>query len=358
MQAAPRTNRVFLIDEPEQHLHPDLQARILGYVRDEAGRTNTQFIMATHSPTLVDQAFDNELYILGFSQGAGVNQLKRVATSLDRLEAVKALAGTTYVVTTGRPIICLEGARSVESKPSDVQLLEIMYPKASRYTYVPVGGKGNVIRVVQGLRENLPEDHFGIKVFGLVDMDRSQRRTGGIVSWPVATVENLLLHPEAIVETVAGLVPNTQPSVEQARAVLLEAGSAQRDEEIRLRVMDAVGVRTVRIGGASVAAVRTAIEKQVGTLRMSDADIEKVISDASEIVDRALQDGSYTRIFRGKELLRGVYGRLALGEAQISFERFAYALARACSSKAEVRELLESVFDRIEEQVHAQDEKR
>ncbi len=348
--AATSANRVFLIDEPEQHLHPDLQARILGYVRDEAGRTGTQFIMTTHSPALVDQAFDNELYVLTPPHGAGVNQLRRVATSIDRLEAVKALAGTTYVVTTGRPIICLEGAREVDSKPSDVRLLEIMYPRASHYTFVPVGGKGNVIRVVQGLRRNLPEEHFGIKVFGLVDMDRSRQAVGGVVVWSVATVENLLLHAEGIAETVNALVPGRNMIAAQARDLLLGAAQSQRELEIGLRVMDSIGARTIRIRGVSVAEIRQAINREVGGLNLTDEQIEKMIADATAIVDQSLADGSYLKAFRGKDLLREVYGRLNLGEAQISFERFAYALARSCGSKAETKETLDGVFTEIERQ--------
>ncbi len=44
-------DRVVLIDEPEQHLHPDLQAKILDYIREQVRGGGVQFVLTTHSPT-------------------------------------------------------------------------------------------------------------------------------------------------------------------------------------------------------------------------------------------------------------------------------------------------------------------
>lgn len=259
----PAPDRVFLIDEPEQHLHPDLQGRILGYLRDEAARQNTQFIITTHSPTLVDQAFDSELYVLGFSEKPDENQLRRVATSADRLETIRARAGNTYVITTGRSIVCVEGTGDSSTKPTDVRLLEILCPTATRYTFVPVGGKGNVIRVVQQLRENLSEEHFGISVFGIVDRDRSQTSVEGVAAWDVATIENLLLDAGAIAAVTNDLRDEADATPERVASLLVETSRVQREEEIALRVMEAIGVRTVRIKGISVEEVKAATPRSL-----------------------------------------------------------------------------------------------
>ena len=53
-----------LIDEPELHLHPNLQARILDYFRTLSVRENAQFVISTHSPTIVEYSNSEELYLL------------------------------------------------------------------------------------------------------------------------------------------------------------------------------------------------------------------------------------------------------------------------------------------------------
>jgi len=53
-----------MIDEPELHLHPNLQVKILDYMRVLTGGKNTQIILATHSPTIVENASFEELFLL------------------------------------------------------------------------------------------------------------------------------------------------------------------------------------------------------------------------------------------------------------------------------------------------------
>ncbi len=44
--------KVLLIEEPEAHLHPQLQARLLKYLEEQALKSNIQIIVTTHSPVL------------------------------------------------------------------------------------------------------------------------------------------------------------------------------------------------------------------------------------------------------------------------------------------------------------------
>ena len=350
VRAEAQSDRVFLIDEPEQHLHPDLQNRILGYLREEVASKNIQFVLTTHSSALVDQAFDNELYTLTFPKGRSENQLRKVATSVDRLEALKALTGSTYVVTTGRSIICLEGRRDAHSKPTDVRLLEILFPRATQYTFVPVGGKGNVITVVRELRKNLPEEHFGLRIFGIVDKDRAENVIEGVASWPVCSIENLLLNAKAIIQCLQELVGETEITVEQVESHIRDAAAEQREEEIELRVMEAIGATTIRIKGTSLAEVKAALTEQTGRLHKGDAELEAIVTQATESVDRALQDRTFARVFRGKELLRSLYKKIELDRRNISYERFTYSLASVCSKDGEIQDLLNQVFAGLEEQ--------
>ena len=45
--------RILLIDEPDAHIHPDLQARFAGFIVSTANECDVQVIIATHSTTLL-----------------------------------------------------------------------------------------------------------------------------------------------------------------------------------------------------------------------------------------------------------------------------------------------------------------
>lgn len=230
-------DRVLLIDEPEQHLHPDLQAKLLSYIRSVSRTSSTQFVITTHSPTILDQATDDELYLLAPPDEEGTdNQLKRIASSIERLEALKQLAGSAYFLTTGRVLVCIEGTYTDPDNVSDLRLLEVAYPRATAFTLAPCGGRGNVINAVKGLRESIPEDVFRIRVRGLVDADQRPSGVAGVYTLPVCMIENLLLDPEAIYAYCALKHITAFADASEVRSAIQAILVEHRDNEIGRRV--------------------------------------------------------------------------------------------------------------------------
>ncbi len=62
------SHKVLLIEEPEAHLHPQLQIRLLQFLNEKALEDNIQIIVTTHSPTLAASIDINTLKILTVRQ--------------------------------------------------------------------------------------------------------------------------------------------------------------------------------------------------------------------------------------------------------------------------------------------------
>lgn len=347
--AAEIPDRLFLIDEPEQHLHPELQARVLAYLREEAAGGRLQAVLTTHSPTFLDLASDSELYVLNRPVGTR-NQLSRVATSQDRLEALKGLVGNPYFLTTGRSIVLVEGPPYPATTGTDTRLLSIINPASTRYVFVPVGGRGNGLAAVRGLRRYVPESAYGISVLGIVDRDRGDPKVDGVVTWPVCTIENLLLNPAAILRTARTFDPTVTVTEADVEAHFLAVGVTMRDEEVRLRVAEYLQPKPIRLKGLTIPEVQASLGSAFERVTQSLSDQARLTSEikkAGDIVDSAMSDASFLRSFRGKELLQGVYRRLRL--TNVPYEQFLITLAKECRSAPSVVADVNSVFDALDE---------
>jgi energy-coupling factor transporter ATP-binding protein EcfA2 len=347
--------RVFLIDEPELHLHADLQRRMLSYLRERSAEGRVQFILVTHSPTLLDCAADNELFLLQLEKAEGLNQLQQIATSAARLDSLRELTGESYFITTGRNIVCIEGETQIQSgkKATDVGLIEVLHDRASRYTFVPMGGKSQVLHAVTRLKESLPVDKYGVAVVGLVDGDRHSNVSGS-VSWDCCEIENLMISAEALDGAIHEF--DAESTVDSAELVNLITASGEEliDEEIALRVQQAVGTSTFRASGSNVDELRKSYSDEAARLAsaLTDEKYAEISSSSKTHVDQMIADGSFQRHFRGKRLLKLIFGKVGL--TNVSYEQFCYSLARHAATQADIRSELEALFNAIDEIVNEQ----
>ncbi|MEJ7742787.1 MAG: AAA family ATPase [Nocardioidaceae bacterium] len=226
-----------LLDEPEIHLHPLLQLQVLQYLRDLASEGTAQFILSTHSTTLLDALDDDELYLLSPASLSPDNQLNRLTTSQERLEVAREITGSTHLLTRAKPIVFVEGEEERPGVSSDVRVMTNLLPSTRSWALVPGRSKREVISSVGRLRQEgleLP----GTPVFGLVDADRDGPSAAEhVVVWPVAMVENLLLDAVAIFAALSAFGAQTAAvSVEAVQRVLDAAAANRVDDEVRLRV--------------------------------------------------------------------------------------------------------------------------
>lgn len=93
----PKNNFVVLMDEPENHLHPELQRTLLPNLIKSF--PNVQFIVATHNPFVISSVNKSQVYILNYNDNNKVisnklDQINKTGTANDILRDVLGIQST------------------------------------------------------------------------------------------------------------------------------------------------------------------------------------------------------------------------------------------------------------------------
>lgn len=67
--------RILLIEEPEAHLHPQLQAKLLKFLESQAKDNNIQVIISTHSPTIASSVSLNKIKVMCITEEDKINYI-------------------------------------------------------------------------------------------------------------------------------------------------------------------------------------------------------------------------------------------------------------------------------------------
>jgi hypothetical protein len=213
-QTVERPELCVLIDEPELHLHPNLQLKVLDYLRVLTTGSHTQVIVATHSPTMVEYASFEELFLLRPIELVELeqNQLVQVASDEQRLIFLKEVFGSTANLTSLQPVVLVEGVgeKSGAKVVPDRKLYRALHPGFDRVTLIPGGGKSECKALLRVLNEAL--QHFSNQLHALALLDRDTEVGSGdglIELLPVSMIENFLLDPDSIWESIQSVIERT-----------------------------------------------------------------------------------------------------------------------------------------------------
>lgn len=347
---------VVLVDEPELHLHPLLQARLLEYLRSLTQRGNVQFVLATHSPSILNAATHDELFVLmPPSDNGGQNQLVQLAASADRLAALRDLCGDAQVLTACRSIICIEGEYPGPDRkgPTDMRLIEILCPELGHFVLAPFGSKSTATDAARRLRDLLPTILPVVSVHALVDADSDGAAPSEL--WvhrlPVAMVENLLLSPDAIWKFMEPyrekLALGGVADVERELRLIADS---MVEGEIALRVRRSIQLPKIRLEGNTPDEMRSCLHQQAASLTLPDnVKLEELFQRARSEVEAILRDGKELDLFHGKTILGRFYDK-HVKVAGISKETFMVEVARIVagtdSHKQRMEPLLNALYGR------------
>lgn len=338
-----------LIDEPELHLHPNLQVKVLDYLRLLTTQENLQVILATHSPTIVESASFEELFLLRPIElvGSEENQLIQVASDEQRLRFLREVFGTTSNLTAMQPIVVVEGMDERDGKrnASDRKLYRALHPGFDGVTLVPGGGKSECKKLLGVLDDALKDFSPELNAYALLDRDTERESNDNKVHLlPVSMIENFLLDPESIWEAIQSVVERTPfVSADDVAGALDELLTELETQERDRRVKETLGLSYFRpaqpIDHIPSQAARYAFEIQG---RFSKPNVEIAIAHAAEKIAE-LRDGERRREeFHGKAVLNNFY-KTHLHRTGMQKNIFTYETAR----HARRRQLVAEYFDRF-----------
>lgn len=339
-----------LMDEIEIHLHPTLQLQVLEYIRRLARRRVAQFIVTTHSNTILDELNNDELWLLSAPGPESTNQLRPLATDDERLEVARSLTGSTHALTRSKPIVFVEGESDKRGGASDTRLIRLMIPAARTWALIAGGSKRSVTNSVLTMRAQSLELP-GNPVFGIVDSDRDGPATSDphVVAWPVTMIENLLLDPESIYQALRPF--HERLPVRDSREIetlLYSIASGRIEEEVALRIRTRMPIGRLEIEPQELARADEVGTRQYNTWlsRISAIDAGDVRAEASREVEGIVERSQQLQRFHGKRMFRELHSRLNLHNT-LSIGAFTLLVADQCADSPNTQQLVNSAVARI-----------
>ena len=303
---------VFVIDSPEEHLHPSLQLSFIRYIKNllvspDLDNLKIQFIICTHSHFIINESTDH-VFIMNHPKADGSNQLiESKELKNDELDLLLGNLGLV-AISTGKPIILVEGSM-------DVDILSIFFESINKQcTLLPMSGKGQIYNIMESLNSIIQElDKEGVKLFAIVDKDRSENTVSGlgrIHVLPVSCMENFLLTDfDCIYEGLKIAVgQNRLNHIQSGKDVdaLLEQlihSSNLKNLEIKSRLNEQLSFRiSTERGSLTEKEIMSELENVYNAKR---ARLPKLINNVTLMVDGYVNEKNY-RELNGKNIIRGL----------------------------------------------------
>lgn len=351
-QAVERPEFCVLIDEPELHLHPNLQLKVLDYLRVLSSNSQTQIIVATHSPTMVEYASFEELFLLRPVElaGAGQNQLLQVATDEERLAFLRGAFGSTSNLTAMQPIVLVESVLESEATKSlpDRKLYRALHAGFDKVTLIPGGGKSECKGLLRVLNEAFPSISPQLKAVALLDRDTDVDSGEQLIDLlPVSMIENFLLDPDSIWEALQSVIEKTEfKTVDDIGYALDNVICSFEDTEATRRAAAELGSSHFfpPSSGEIAEAAGSFILKV--TLKYAPAKIELALSLAKRKVEELRAECRRREEFHGKDILTSFY-KTHLHKSGLPKVVFAFETARHSRRRRAVVSYFDAFFGRL-----------
>lgn len=342
-----------LIDEPELHLHPNSQLKVLDYLRVLTTGSNTQVILATHSPAMVEYASFEELFLLRPPElvRQEENQLIQVADDDERLRFLREAFGTTSNLTALQPIVIVESVTEKEAVKvmPDRKLYRALHPGFDSVTLISGGGKGQCMALLEALDSALNSFSSQLQAIALLDRDYTQeQKDARIRLLPVGMVENFLLDPDSIWEAIQSVIERTGLStVDDIAQALDKIMDELEEEEIQRRAISMLGLAYFRPESplSDIPVQLSTFITKLGD-RYSIDNVNTTAYHARTQVDRLRATRRRREEFHGKAVLKAFYGHY-LHSTGLQKGIFTFETARHARRRRAVVQFFDNLFNSL-----------
>lgn len=342
-----------LIDEPELHLHPNLQVKVYDYFRMLTSQEDMQVILASHSPTIVEYASFEELFILRPIDliKDGENQLVQVASDEERLNVLRELFGTTSNITAMQPIVVVEGVAEAEQSKviADRKLYRILHKRFDSVIIVPGGGESECRRLVTTLNGALHILSDKLQAVALLDSDLVDDISSGIIyRLPVSMIENFILDPAPIWQALQSVVEKSGfESIEDVDAAITSIMDELDQTEIERRAKYALGSMRFR-PESPLSEISTQLQRFMVAVERKYS-VESVLEKSSQsqvsVAELKLRNQRRER-YHGKEAVKLFYGR-HIHKTGMPKDVFIFEAMRHAATRKSTGEFFEEFFKAI-----------
>ena len=314
--------KLFLIDEPERHLHRSIITPLLGSLISI--RSDCAFVIATHEVGLpLDFPESNALLLRNcwFADG------RATAWSADLLKPPHSLDEQLHrdVLGARRKILFAEGKTGASL---DQPLYSLLFPG---FSVVSKGGQGEVLRAATGLRG--ASDLVWVEAFGIVDRDNrcdeevGDLRKHGVFALDWYSVESIYYHPE-----LQRRVAERWPELVDDPAIALDAAIEAALERVQQRADHIIDKRTVE---AALRQAHEGIPRDVDVnsqLKPRSIDVPELREEERDRFDKAIADGDLAAIVERYPIgetgaLAAIAGRLGF-QSERGYERAVLTMLR------------------------------
>lgn len=206
-------NSIILLDEPELHLNPRLIRGLPEFYRKHLGDTlGNQIWLVTHSDSLIREAVGNPNFnVFHMSPCSlvtnGGSQLKPLFVTKDLDVALTDLVGDLAAYKPGGKGLIFEGGGDADF---DKTLVSELFPEETKGINLISGANKARVRQLHEILENAyNKGDLSTKFYAIVDKDFENIETVDKAvnrfSWNVYHIENYLLEPEIIKDTLNSL---------------------------------------------------------------------------------------------------------------------------------------------------------
>lgn len=268
---------ILFIDEPEQHLHPTLQAGLFESMRDIASRA--QVFVVSHSVKLIALAPTEGLVQVSASTEPASNQLSQIQMKLQRAELISDLGIVPADILQNDLLLVVEGE-------TDSKLLRGVFPIELGRAHVVVAGSSKQVLQAHRTLSNMPPS---IPWLCLIDRDlRSMEESvelqieyQNLHVWPVRSIESLFLNAKLLVATKRHISVEVTVNRANVESMMVElAADLQNDvleEIVRFELRDQFPMPAPPSTGSRFDKLRQELHAAAATTSVRADSVEAVV---------------------------------------------------------------------------------